>query len=186
MKPRTTREKWMLALLPVVLTLLLGWAFFVRPADKQLALLKQRVAAQGSAAAKRAQIDRARQERTSLEKTLKARQQAAEAEENTFDRNAAMQEVSALCSACGLSLNKTEQDLTGKLPKNLQEAASALGEGATPPQLWKLEFSGAYPEVIRLLDGLQKARPLIVPLAVSMQSGKTERTPASWVLTLWL
>ena len=187
MSALTLRDKWLAAALPAMLVLLCGWIFFLRPANRDLVKLRQRVENQGPLIARQALVVRAQTDRDDLEKAT-ADQRSAPVEEGVFDRNFAMQQVSQLCAEHGLSLNATVLEPAGKLPPALQEAASALSRvaNATPPQVWRIELSGSYPGMVKLLGGLQKTKPLIVPLNLSMEADKNERKPAKWVLTLWL
>ena len=191
MKPKSVREKWLLASLPAVLTLLIGWALFFRPTD--LVALRKHVESQGPLSAKQALITRAQAESMALQKSITARKAALATETATFDRNRAMEVVSELCATHGLSLDAAKLETTGKLPTALQDATPALthNPAATPPQVWRIELSGAYANVVKLLAGLQQSQPLIVPLSLSMDTRKKEKEkerhqPLKWVLTLWL
>ena len=187
MSSLTDRDKWLAACLPALITLLLGWLFFLRPAERALSNLRQRVENQGSLGARKALVANAEAIRAELEKAI-ADKRSAPVEEGVFDRNSAMQHVSLLCAESGLSLNATTHDRSSRLPPSLQEAISALTRtpNTTPPQLWRIDLSGTYPSMVKLLAGLQKSKPLIVPLSVSMQTNKNERKPVTWTLTLWL
>ncbi len=186
MTAMSTRDKWIVATLLPVFTLFIGALVFLRPVARQISGLDQRVQNQGFLAARQALVAAAREENSRLEKAIAEKRRTPGGEDGVFDRNWAMQQVSQLCDANGLSLDKSSPDPAAQLSPALKEALPAFAAGGTPPQVWRLEFSGAYPNVVKLLAGLQKAKPLIVPLNLSMQSGKTERQPASWVLTLWL
>ncbi len=189
MTPRSLREKWMLALLPAILILLIGWSFFLDPAAHQVEVLRAKVEKMGALSTRQAQVAQVKVECAALQKSLAARRDAQSRQNFRFDRNRALQQVSKLCALQGLSLNATSADTTSaRLPPSLQDAAQATNtdEGATPPQFWRLELNGSYDAVVGLLDGLQDTAPLIVPLSLSMETGKTERQPAKWVLTLWL
>ncbi len=180
----TVRDKWLAAALPALVTLLAGWIFFLRPAGRELAALRQRVENQGPL--RQALVISAKAERLNLEKAVAEKRGTSSAETCAFDRNAAMQQISLLCAAHGLSLNGTAPEPAGKLPPALQEAAAALSRGGTAPQVWRVELNGSYPAVVKLLEGLGKTNPLIVPLNLSMEAGKNERKPAKWVISLWL
>ena len=186
MSTMTTRDKWLAAALPALITLFVGWLFFLRPASRELAGLRQRVENQGALSNRQALVAAAQLERTDLEKDIAEKRRSPAKEGGVFDRNWAMQQVSLLSAAHGLSLNATAPDPAGKLPPVLQEATAAMTPHATPPQVWRIELTGAYPGVVKLLTGLQKSKPLIIPLNLSMEIGKNERHPAKWVLTLWL
>lgn len=182
----TTRDKWLASILPALVTLLIGWIFFLRPSGRELTNLRQRVENQGPLIARQALVTRAQVDLADLEAAIAARRSVAPTEDGVFDRNAAMQQVSVLAAASELSLNAAALEPGGRLPPALQEATAALAQHATPPQVWRIELTGNYPGVVKLLGGLQKAKPLIVPLSLSMEADKNERKPAKWVLTLWL
>ncbi len=188
MTQRTTREKWILAALPALGTLFIGWTFFLSPANHVIETMRARVEKQGPVSARLMQVARVKEDCDILAKAAAGKRAAAAEQGMRFDRNHAMQQISLLCAQQGLSLNTTAADTGGKLPPPLQDAAAATlaGEGATAPQLWRLELSGPYGSVVKLLEGLREAQPLIVPLNLSMETGKKERQPAKWVLTLWL
>jgi hypothetical protein len=186
MNTMTTRDKWLSAALPALLTLLLGWLIGLRPAGREIAQLRQRVHNLGSLESRKALLAAAQATRADLEKTVAEKRSAPAGDRIAFDRNWAMQQVSVLCDTHGLSLEKSNADPAAQLSPVLRDALPALAGSGPPPQVWRLELSGSYPNVVKLLEGLRKAKPLIVPLNLSMQSGKTERHPTTWVLTLWL
>ena len=186
MSAMTQRDKWLAAALPALLTLLIGWLFFLRPAGREIASLRQRVQNQGTLEARKALVANAQADRADLENAITSKRATPVDAESVFDRNWALQQVSLLCAAHGLSLNKSAAEPGAQLSPTLKDALHALTATDATPQVWRLELSGAYPNVVKLLEGLQKSKPLIVPLNLSMQTGKTERQPSIWVLTLWL
>lgn len=188
MNALTIRDKWLAAALPALVTLLGGWFFFIRPANRELASLRQRVENQGPLSARQLLAAQAQADRADLEKIIAEKRASQSEDEGVFDRNWALQQVSVLCATLGLSLNATAPEPAGKLPPALQDATAAFLRlpNSTPPQVWRIELSGSYSSVLKLLEGLQKSKPLIVPLNLSMQVDKNERKPATWVLTLWL
>lgn len=183
----TTRDRWLAAMLPAMLTLLIGWFFFLRPAQKEVNSLRQRVENQGPASARQPLVTRAQAEAAAVAKSIADLREAQPAGA-VFDRNWAMQQASLLCAAHGLSLNSSSLEAGGRLPPALQESTAALlrAPGSTPPQVWRLELTGSYPGIVNLLGGLAKTEPLIIPLNLSMEADKNERRPSRWVLTLWL
>lgn len=186
MNTMNSRDKWLAAALPAMLTLLLGWLIWLRPAGREVGQLRQRVRNQGTRDSQQTLLAVAQATRSELEKTLSDKRGAIPNDQSVFDRNWAMQQVSVLCDANSLSLEKSTAETAAPLSPALKEALPAVTRNGTPPQVWRLELSGSYPNVVKLLDGLRKAKPLIIPLNLSMQTGKTERHPTKWVLTLWL
>lgn len=188
MTPKTDREKLLLSTLPALGLMLFGWLIFLNPADRAVKVLRRRVEGQGPLSAKQAQIARAKTDHADLQRALESRLNAPSENESVFDRNFAMQQVSQLCAAQRLSLNAATLDAAAQLPPSLREATALLTRNGntTPPQVWKIELTGSYVGIVNLLHGLEKTKPLIVPLNLSMQTGKNERQPLKWVLTLWL
>lgn len=186
MNTMTLRDRWLACAIPAMLTLLLGWLIVLRPAAREVASLQQRVRTQGSLASHQALLAGAQADRAELEKAIADKRALPVGEGSVFDRNRAMQEVSLLCEEHHVKLEKSALDSSAQLPPTLKDALPAFATGGTRPQVWRLEVSGTYPNVVKLLDGLQKTKPLIVPLNLSMRSGKSERYPATWKLTLWL
>jgi hypothetical protein len=183
----TSRDRWLAAALPAMLLALLGWLWLLRPAAREVALLEQRVVNQGPIETQQALLAAAEAELADWEKTIAGKRAQVTAEAPVFDRNEAMKQISKLCAEGGLSLDKFAPDRSGQLPAALKAAQAALAvEGGSRPQLWRLEFSGSYPAVLRLLAAMRDLKPLVVPLNVSMQAGQTDRHPAAWVLALWL
>jgi hypothetical protein len=182
----SNRDRWVAAALPAMLTLLVGWLFFLRPAVREAALMRQRVENLGALAARQALVPQAQAEQAGLGQALEAKRAASGEEESVFDRNHAMQLISRLCAAHGLRLDHTGPEPGAQLPAAFKEALPAFDGSGTTPQVWRIEVRGAYPGILKLLGSLREVEPLIVPLGISMRAGKTERTPASWVLTFWL
>lgn len=184
-----TRDRWLAAALPALVVLLAGWVFYIRPAAKEASLLERRVENQGSLQARQDMVSRARAEQSQLESAVARLREAPPPVGAVFNRNLAMQHISRLCETNLLSLSETKLEPgDGKLPAALKTAALLLtkNSGGTPPQVWRIEMSGSYSNVMKLLDGLQQANALIVPLNLSMQADKNERKPATWAMTLWL
>ncbi|MES2571604.1 MAG: hypothetical protein V4710_16315 [Verrucomicrobiota bacterium] len=186
MNTMTLRDRWLAAALPAMLILLLGWLILLRPAGREVAQLRQRVQNQGSLDARRALVASAQADRADLEKAIAEKRRLPLGEESVFDRNWALQQISRLCVAQGLSLNKSAPDPVAQLSPALKNSLPLLAGNGTPPQLWRLELGGTYPGIVKLLEGLQRSTPLIIPLNLSMESGRTARQPSAWVLTLCL
>lgn len=187
MNTLSPRDRWLATILPALVILLGGWIFFLRPSGKEAALLRQRVANQGSPTDRRQLVNYAHEERAALEKQIAAKKEAIARESSAFDHNAGMQQVSMLCTEFGISLNVASAEMGSTVPLVLKDAAALLATGGRQaPVTWRIELSGSYGSVLKLLDGLAKSKPLIVPLNLSMTSAQDTRTPPTWTLTLWL
>ncbi len=184
MKARTSREKWLLAVLPAWITAFVGWLVFVRPANREIANLHQRLVNQRPAAERLAQAGALRAELADREKAVADLRAAVPAPESAFDRNAALQQVSRLCAAHGLNLNGAVAEPGGVVPPHfLQAVANGV---AAAPQVWRFDLRGSYGAMQRLLDDLGRAPVFIVPLTLAMTTEAGNRQASAWVLTLWL
>ncbi len=182
MNTLSTREKWLLALLGPFLMGLLGWFWVLKPQVRKLAGLHARLDAEASAAALREQTSASQAQRAALEKALNDLRAASTGPGTpAFDANAAMQHVSRLCATHGLSLNGATGGDGASVSPLLTAAA-----GPAAAQPWKVELTGSYAAMQRLLDDLAATPAVVVPLALSMDADATGRHPTAWVLTLWL
>lgn len=188
MNSLSPRDRWLATILPALVILLGGWLFFLRPGGKEVALLRQRVVNQGSPTERRQLVNYANEERLALEKQVAEKKELLAKEAGSFDHNAGMQQVSMLCAELGLSLNAATTEAGGlQVPTVLRDAAKMLDkDGRDKPVPWRIELTGGYGSVLQLLDGLAKTKPLIVPLNLSMTASPDNRTPPTWMLTLWL
>lgn len=182
---RATLNQWLGAALPAMVTLLIGWLLLLRPALNETSLLRRRLETLDKPGTQRQFLAQAQAEHASLEQDIQAKQLTL-TEQVVFDRNQALQNISQLCEACDLSLAKSHPDPATQPPLALKEAFAARAPDSPLPQVWRLELYGSYPNVVKLLSGVQRITPLVVPLNVSMQPGKNGRPPAKWILTLWL
>ncbi len=189
MSPLPTRDRCLAAALPALIVFLVGWLLYIRPVSKEVSLLERRVENQGPPQARHELVSRARTAQSELEMTIARLQEARPAAGAVFNRNLAMQHISRLCETNYLSLSETKVEPgDAKLPPALKTAAPALTNhtSGTLPQVWRIELRGSYSNVMKLLEGLQKADALVVPLSLTMQADKNERKPATWAITLWL
>lgn len=184
-----TRDRWLGAALPALIVFLAGWVWILRPAAKDVSLLERRVQNQGPLQSRHELVALARAGQAELEKSVGRLREVSPPLSSVFNHNLAMQTLSQLCESHHLSLDKTQLEPgDGKLPPALKSTALSLAKqpGGTPPQVWRLELSGSYSGVLKLLAGIQNAEALIVPLSISMQTAKNNRLPAAWTITLWL
>ena len=182
MSTLSTRDRWLAAALPAVAVFLAGWVFYLRPAAKEVSLLERRVENQGPLQARQDLVSRARAGQAGLENIVARLRDASPPAGAVFNRSLALQHISRLCETHRLNLSETKLEPgDGKLPAALKTAALSLTNNTAA-----IGLGGSYANVMKLLEGLQQAEALIVPLNLSMQADKNERKPATWALTLWL
>lgn len=189
MSTLSTRDRWLGATLPALVILLIGWIYYLRPAGKEIALLKRQVEGQGSLEDQLDRVALARANQAKLEETVAKLRNVRPPATAVFNRNLAMQQISKLCLTHTLSLGNTKLEAgDGRLPPVLKTAALALTQhtGATSPEVWRIDLTGSYGNVVKMLEGLKNAEALIIPLSISMKADPRERKSTCWTMTLWL
>lgn len=189
MSTLSTRDRWLAATLPALVILLGGGLYYLRPAGKEIALLKRQVEGLGSLDDQLDRVALARTGQAKMEETVAKLRNIRPPATAVFNRNLAMQQLSKLCQAHTLSLAGTNLEAgDGRLPPALKSAALTLTQhgGTTPPEVWRIDLTGSYGNVVKMLEGLENAEALIIPLGVSMKTDPRERKPTCWTLTLWL
>lgn len=181
MNPSITR--WIKPLLPAVLVLILGWLVRLRPAAAEADLMQRRVENQGDIRSREDAVRLAEAQLDAVRVQAKEKSAAAGATRLEFSTNAAARDLSDLCRGHRISLNSAAVDKAAQLPPSLKAAASAVsGTG----QIWRVELTGAYPDLQAMLGGLSKTGPLIIPLSLSMTAAEDGTSPPQWSLLLWL
>lgn len=184
------REKWMAALLPAIVTGLIYQFGWMRTAKTDADGLRKQIQTQGPLAARTAALQHENSEHGRLERLLATRRQppTGPGQLPDFNRTAALQQISKLCEAGGLTLLASSPDNGGKLPPSVEQVAKFLVRPGDPaaPQVWRLDLQSSYAGMVELLDGLSEAPQLIVPLGVTMQPNADETQPLIWSLTVWM
>ena len=180
----SSRERWLVACAPAVLLALLGGGWWVRPALRETAMLQQRLVNQPSAATRSSQAATLRREIESLKHEMDVHSASPSGRPLHFDRNAALQHVSALCDTHGIKLHGAAVEAGRVVPESLRLAAA--GAEAPPPQVWRIDADASYAAMRRLLEDLATTPVMIVPLSLSMTSAEKPGRPARWMLLLWI
>lgn len=171
--------------LPALLVLALGGWFVIRPMAGDIRLLHQRVAHHGDEAARAAAIASARAE-AGLAVEEAETKAAKLALAPAFDGREAMKKLSGLCADHGMNLAAaTPEPGLEKLPASFRELAARAG-ATGDVKVWKIELTGPYAGMTRLVGGLGKATPVVVPLSLAMRPAAAPGRPAVWTLYLWL
>ena len=202
MKPTTRREKLLMLVLPAAV--ILGLYSF------KLTGLRQRSTAAASALAD-AKKTRPTPEQLAVEhrRLAEVSAQAAEIETKSADWKARWQKlqhsrsadsplrieiieaITALLNQNRLELIEGEPAETGdgaKLPAALDRVAAQLAENNQRPkaQLWRLEFTGRYEDVLRALDSINDTQPLAIPVHLQMEEAQLTTKLRHWTLFLWI
>jgi hypothetical protein len=189
MSTLSTRDRWLAATVPALVILLIGWIYYLRPAGRETALLKRQVEGQGPLEDQLDRVALARSGLEELEKTVAKLRTVRPPATAVFNRNLAMQQISKLCQTHTLSLVGTNPEASdGRLSPALKSAALALTQHGTttPPEVWRIDLTGSYSNVVKMLEGLKNAEALIIPLSISMKADPRERKSTCWTMTLWL
>jgi hypothetical protein len=191
----TPRDKWMCAVLPALLTIIVAQRAYIHPVNREIEALRKQIQAQGPLAARQAALKQAEAENSQLAALMKARSTPATPAQNghaatahAFNRTLSLEQISKLCEAGNLTLISSSADASPKLPPTLAQAAKVLIKPGDPssPQVWRLELRGGYIEMMEFLDRLAQAPSLVVPLNIGMQPDADETMPITWTLSVWL
>lgn len=180
----STREQWLLAFLPSVLLALFAGGWWLRPAMRETAALRQRIQNTPSPDTRTAQIQSLHREMESVRQEIEALRTSPSGHPPNFDRNASLQLISSLCARHEIELHGAALEPGRVIPESLK--TSAKGTEAAPPQVWRIDAAATYGAMRRLLDDVSSTPVLIVPLSLSMTAAEKPGQPAQWVLMLWI
>ncbi len=188
----TPRDRWICAILPALLTVIICQAAFTHPLARENEALTQQIRTQGPLAMRQAGLRQAESEHTQLAEALAKKRQnligGAAGGQLGFDRSVALQQVSKLCKDNNLALLSSSPDATVKLPAPMADMAKTLPatSESSAPRVWRLEMRGSYGDFHKFLHDLAAVPPFIIPLTLGMQPDPNEENPTSWTLTVWL
>ncbi len=185
---RSDSDRWLAAALPAIAILLSGWLFLLKAASAEERLLRRRIENQGSLTSRQAQIESARADLESLVSEAETLRTKTGGERPIFDRSQSLRRISVLCDALGIRIGATERDKGGsRLPAAIASAVPAMVSGdPDAPQVWRIEISGPYPSVVKLLQDLASSSPVLVPLNLTMEGDPKERLMPVWNLYVLL
>lgn len=190
----STRDKWMCAVLPALLTTIVMQRGCVRPINRDIEALQAQIQKQGPLSTRKAALKQAEAENVQLQALVNAKKipsannAVAPAAGGAFNRTLALEQISRLCEAGKLTLISSGPDTTAKLPPSIEQAAAVLCKPTDPllPQVWKLEIRGPYVAMVEFLKSLGNAPVMVVPINLGMQPDANETAPISWTLSVWL
>lgn len=185
---RSDSERWFVACWPAILTLLAGWFLFVGGAARERRELARRMDNQGSVENQRALLESARGELALIGREKERLEAELATGRLAFDRGTAMRKVSLLCQELRLQIGEVKPEPSANLmPVSLQHATAGIPsmDGAAA-QVWRVELTGSYPSVTKLLKSLAANPPMSIPLSLTMTCDPKERKPPVWNLYLLL
>ena len=200
MKPKTTRERWMLVLIPAALVLIV-YAFFIRgPLMSRLdtvsseadRLRSEPISLQGNA-----ELRAERDELTHEERQIDARIAELRGAPllpagfgRSANRSAAIREITGLMERHRLRLNDQGQVQLAEAgaPNSFEELITntrSMREPDAEPTYWRFRFTGRYQDAYGMLKDLAASGQPVVPVSIRM-----ERIPGSshlrWDLVVWM
>jgi hypothetical protein len=184
----SSRDKWMCAVLPALLTAIICQTAFTHPLQRENDALAGQIRAPGSLPMRQAELRQLESDHAQIVEAVAQKRKALSAAGAGFNRTVALQQISKLCEQNHLALVSSAPDASTKLPPPIAEAAKVLvtERDTDAPQIWRLELRGSYGDFLQFLNGLGAVPPLIVPLNLSMQPDPNEDHPISWSLTVWM
>jgi hypothetical protein len=174
------RERWMCALLPGILIVLLYAGGSSRAARREIASLRREIAQHDPAPARDARLDRARAESGRLAGAIEAARARAAAGANAPHARggaAAMREASRLGAAAGVTVTDC---------RRTERSASRVSPPWPGAEAWRLAVRGGYSQMLRFLDALAEAPAAVVPAGLALDASGDGEQPLRWTLTVCL
>lgn len=199
----TTREKWILAAAPGLLT---GFVYFFHTGKPAQLKSTAAIADLEKERAKPFDIRALQSLRDDLDKNeaaiehakddskLLSGAQAALLGPESEDRSGALHVISKAVEARGMKLSSSERIDVGAdagLPARALAAWKPYAEKhhSPAPQIWRVIVRGSYPKMQEVCNDLLHAEVFVAPLSISMErpaSGDPRGPELFWTLTVWL
>jgi hypothetical protein len=196
----TARDKWLMALIPALLTGVVYILFSGQAAGNALTAARageksaEAAVPAPSALAAVQKALKAASDSLVLEKLRAAKllaakppQAVAEVEQGT----GTLRLLSQVVAEHKLSLIKSEKLTDGKtkgVPESVLTLSKTMAERGTRPQpeFWLLKIRGSYQNMVAALQSLDQATLFIVPISVGMELPAVPGGELEWSLTLWI
>lgn len=193
----TTREKWLLTLLPSLAVLTLSGLFVLKPVGDRLRdLTEKRVkaekASQGASAllAARQTDAEAKRDLAETKRVLTALEADVAAQRAAWSGSRAVGAstvVTQLLTRHGLVVieEATVSPSEVRLPTKTRAVFDQLGADGTD-RFRQLQFVGQYKDVLKAMTELSESQIACVPLRLSMDKANPDLRLRSWTLLLWI
>lgn len=192
----TNRDKWILATMPAIFAGAIYLWGFGRPLSRSITESREQAlkAQEGLVAvsvlsAKQDALEDL-QEKLSEAKTLSerlAKGNAVSGSASIEDRAGAAQKLSQILAAHQLSVQRMSRQAATQMPPQAEALWKSAESQARfpPPQFWRVELTGSYPDLASALQSVSKCDEFIVPVSIEMSPAEAGET-LKWSLTVWL
>lgn len=190
----SARDKWLLAILPAILTAILyvfgkGWISEKALKDARLQSEKARAAMlQPAVLAGKMKVLGELNDKLSDQRDLAAKlgESAKSVQlKPSGNRTETLKKISEMLNAKNLSLLNSARLAEGAL-KDSKHSALAEQIGLPVPELWRMEIAGSYRNMLEAIDAMGASDSFIVPLSIGMEPLNEDAGTQRWSLTLWI
>jgi hypothetical protein len=191
----STREKFLMTLLPAAL-ILAAYAFFVAiPKQKNYRLQKNKISKARASAVSIEAADQSRarlQQVTNASRKLDRRNAAALAKiktlcsrwKNRDSQISAVQDITALMEQFNLSISSQGYQADPKLTEYLQQLTRKIDQqlDAMPLEFWQVELQGTYMDVTNFLTAIEAQQSKTFAVSLSMKASESKNGRHSWTI----
>jgi len=191
----STREKFLMTLLPAAL-ILAAYAFFVAiPKQKNYRLQKNKISKARASAVSIEAADQSRarlQQATNASRKLDRRNAAALAKirmlcgrwKNRDSQISAVQDITALMEQFNLSISSQGYQADPKLTEYMQQLTRKIDQqlDALPLEFWQVELQGTYVDVTNFLTAIETQKSKTFAVSLSMKASESKNGRHSWTI----
>lgn len=191
-----SRDTWLKAALPALLTGIVYIFWFMRPATQVLSTTQAEAQRLKGDVPPASQLDARLREVTELNAQ---RDKSAQPKlinvmftpKAAHDRAASIQKLTEVLGQRGLVLSSSEvidNSAEQVLPTDVDAISKKLVQeyGVAKPRLWRVKASGTYLSMTEALRDLGTIEQMIVPISVDMQAESEDEKNLIWTLTVWM
>lgn len=206
MKIASSRERWLLILLPAGLVVAgYAWGFMadlqdsVNATEKELSAAIENAVPLSEVAAEQIRLNELVEE----ERELAEEKRELEVELSRLaggfgaaagsGRTQAMQDLSRLFELHGMTIvNETPSVGRDQMPKSLANAISRLeafdtdADSKATVRMWRIQMVGRYTDLQRALTSMAQGGATAIPVSLSMAESQNRSSLRTWTLVVWL
>lgn len=196
----SSQARWVIALAPAILTILLFFLLAISPNVKRSASMREEIGYLTSISAERqARVAQLNEEQRRLSEQLNAMQTEMAGKDNkmnmatnrmTMCRATTVRSLSRMCNNAELTLLSIAPASNREVlhrrvdPVAMAELLTKAGWGGA--ETWQLHLRGTFPNMLKLLENMVKSEALIMPAGIGMAATSDEALANEWYLTIWI
>jgi len=192
------RDRWLMAVIPAILTLGLYLWVSGRPAGRALDDARAKLAGSDKSVPKMSELLAKQKIVEDLSDKLSDEKErslhiAQSLSPGANDRAKAINGLSNMLTAKGLTLVKSAPNVGASMKYATTDIELLCKKQHMPaPQFWHVEMIGSYKQMLDTLQMISHSPDFIVPIGIEMNAGQEKATDLSddpdkrWALTLWI